>query len=71
VDGARFRPHVTVARTRRPHDVVRWARLLDAWGSRVWRAEELVLVQSFLGEGPRGRPRYEVRSTHRIGRSET
>ena len=67
-DGARFRPHLTLARTRRPRDVVRWARLLDTWSSRAWTVEEVVLVQSFLGEGPRGRPRYETRSTHPLGR---
>jgi 2'-5' RNA ligase len=66
-DGARFRPHVTLARLRRPADVVRWVRLLDTWSSRTWTVEELVLVQSFLGEGPRGRPRYEVVSTHPLG----
>jgi 2'-5' RNA ligase len=64
VDGARFRPHVTLGRTRRPHDVVRWVRLLDTWSSRPFVVEELVLVQSFLGEGPRGRPRHETRSVH-------
>jgi 2'-5' RNA ligase len=31
VEGARFRPHLTVARTRHPHDVSRWVRLLDAY----------------------------------------
>ncbi len=71
VDGARFRPHLTVARTRRPHDVVRWARLLDTWSSRPFDVDGLVLVRSFLGEGPRGRPRYEVCSEHRLGRSMT
>jgi 2'-5' RNA ligase len=67
-DGARFRPHLTLARTRRPGDVVRWARLLDTWSSRPWTVDEVELVQSFLGEGPRGRPRYETRSVHRLGR---
>ncbi len=71
VDGARFRPHVTLGRTRRPHDVVRWARLLDTWASRSWTVDELVLVQSFLGEGPRGRPRHEVRSVHPLGPAAT
>jgi 2'-5' RNA ligase len=66
-EGARFRPHVTLARLRRPADVVRWVRLLDTWSSRTWTVEEMVLVQSFLGEGPRGRPRYEVVSTHPLG----
>jgi 2'-5' RNA ligase len=58
VDGARFRPHLTVARTRFPHDVTSWVRLLDAYEGPRWRAEELTLVASYLGQGPRGRPRH-------------
>jgi 2'-5' RNA ligase len=68
VDGARFRPHLTLARTRRPVDVARWVRLLDSWSSRPFVVEEIELVESFLGEGPRGRPRYQTRSTHPLGR---
>lgn len=60
VDGSRFRPHVTLARLRRPTDVARWLRLLDTYESRSWTVGELALVRSHLGEGPRGRPRYEV-----------
>jgi 2'-5' RNA ligase len=60
VDGARFRPHLTLARTRFPHDVTSWVRLLDSYEGPRWRAEELSLVASYLGEGPRGRPRHEV-----------
>jgi 2'-5' RNA ligase len=58
VDGARFRPHLTLARTRFPHDVSNWVRLLDSYEGPRWRAEELTLVESHLGEGPRGRPRH-------------
>jgi 2'-5' RNA ligase len=58
VDGARFRPHLTVARTRFPHDVTSWVRLLDSYEGPRWRADELTLVASYLGEGPRGRPRH-------------
>jgi len=58
VDGARFRPHLTVARTRFPHDVTSWVRLLDSYEGPRWRAGELTLVASYLGEGPRGRPRH-------------
>jgi RNA 2',3'-cyclic 3'-phosphodiesterase len=58
VDGARFRPHLTVARTRHPHDVTSWVRLLDGYQGPRWRAAELTLVASYLGEGPRGRPRH-------------
>jgi 2'-5' RNA ligase len=58
VDGARFRPHLTVARTRFPHDVTSWVRLLDSYEGPRWRAGELTLVASYLGEGARGRPRH-------------
>jgi len=58
VDGARFRPHLTVARTRHPHDVTSWVRLLDSYEGPRWPAAELTLVASHLGEGPRGRPRH-------------
>jgi len=58
VDGARFRPHLTLARTRYPHDVSNWVRLLDSYAGPRWLAEEVTLVRSHLGEGPRGRPRH-------------
>jgi 2'-5' RNA ligase len=58
VDGTSFRPHLTLGRTRYPHDVSNWVRLLDAYSGPRWQATELTLVQSFLGEGPRGRPRH-------------
>jgi RNA 2',3'-cyclic 3'-phosphodiesterase len=63
VGGARFRPHLTVARTRFPHDVSSWVRLLDSYEGPRWRADELTLVESHLGEGPRGRPRHVVMDT--------
>jgi 2'-5' RNA ligase len=58
VDGARFRPHLTVGRTRAPHDISSWVRLLDSYAGPRWRADELTLVRSHLGEGQRGRPRH-------------
>lgn len=60
VDGARFRPHVTVARLGRPTEVSRWVRLLDAYAGPAWTIGEMSLVASYLGEGPGRRPRYEV-----------
>jgi len=58
VEGARFRPHLTVARTRFPHDISSWVRLLDSYTGPRWRVDEVTLVASYLGEGPRGRPRH-------------
>lgn len=60
VDGQRFRPHVTVARLGHPTEVGDWVRLLDAYAGPRWSVDTLSVVASYLGEGPRGRPRYEV-----------
>ncbi len=69
VDGARFRPHLTVARTKYPHDVSNWVRLLDSYAGPRWQATELTLVQSYLGEGPRGRPRHVPIDTFSLTRT--
>ncbi|MDP3894444.1 RNA 2',3'-cyclic phosphodiesterase [Nocardioides sp.] len=66
-DGARFRPHVTVARLGRPQEVSSWVRLLDAYAGPPWPVDAVHLLQSHLGEGPRGRPRYEVLATFSLG----
>jgi RNA 2',3'-cyclic 3'-phosphodiesterase len=59
VEGRRFRPHVTVARLGHPDEVTSWVRLLDAYRGPAWTVDHVTLVASYLGEGPRGRPRYE------------
>lgn len=60
VDGQRFRPHLTLARLGTPANVSRWVRLLDGYAGPSWTVDEVSLVASYLGEGPRRRPRYEV-----------
>lgn len=60
VDGQRFRPHVTLARLNRPTEVSDWVRLLHGYAGPRWAPDRVALVASHLGEGPRGRPRYEV-----------
>ena len=67
VEGKRFRPHVTLARLGRPEEVSNWVRLLDAYAGPPWTVDRLTLVASHLGEGPRGRPRYEVVEELRLG----
>jgi len=67
VDGKRFRPHLTLARLGRPGEVSDWVRLLDAYAGPAWTADRLTLVASHLGEGPRGRPRYEVVAEFALG----
>jgi len=59
VDGRQFRPHVTLARLGHPDEVTPWVRLLDAYRGPAWTVDRMTLVASYLGEGPRGRPRYE------------
>ena len=70
VDGARFKPHVTVARLRRPQEATAWVRLLDAYRGPSWYVDTVELVESFLGEGPRNRPRYETRGSFPLGSAE-
>ncbi len=60
VDGQRFRPHVTLARINRPVDTTNWVRLLDAYAGPAFTVDRVSLVASYLGQGPRNRPRYEV-----------
>jgi 2'-5' RNA ligase len=60
VDGQRFRPHITVARLQRATEVSNWVRLLDTYAGPSWRVDRIDLVASYLGEGARGRPRYET-----------
>jgi 2'-5' RNA ligase len=59
-DGTRFHPHVTLGRFRRPAEATRWLRAFEAYEGPTWRAEEVVLVESHLGQGRGRRPRYEV-----------
>ncbi len=69
VDGQRFRPHVTLARMGRPVEATKWVRLFDSYSGPSWTIDEVVLVASYLGEGPRGRPRYEVVESFSLGRA--
>ncbi|HEY1134139.1 MAG TPA: RNA 2',3'-cyclic phosphodiesterase [Nocardioides sp.] len=67
VDGARFRPHVTVARSGRPVQLSDWVKLLDAYAGPTWTVDEVAVVASYLGEGPGGRPRHEVLASVPLG----
>ncbi|HSU01318.1 MAG TPA: RNA 2',3'-cyclic phosphodiesterase [Nocardioides sp.] len=66
-DGQRFRPHLTIGRLGRPANVTSWVRLLDGYAGPAWTVDEVALVASHLGEGPRRRPRHEVVSTYPLG----
>lgn len=69
--GGHFHPHLTLARLGRSVDATKWIRVLDAYRGPTWDAQEIALVESHLGEGPRKRPRYEVIESFRLGREET
>ena len=68
VAGERFKPHVTVARTGRPVEATAWVRVLDGYRGPAYDLDEISLIASHLGEGPRKRPRYEVMETFGLGR---
>ena len=66
-DGRRFRAHLTLARLGRPSEATRWVRVLDAYRGPSWTLDEVALVASHLGEGPRGRARHEVVESFALG----
>ncbi len=66
-DGAVFRPHLTLARVRRPMEATRWLRALSPHCSRDFTVTEMVLVESHLGQGPGNRPRYDVVQSFALG----
>ncbi|QDO86916.1 RNA 2',3'-cyclic phosphodiesterase [Ornithinimicrobium ciconiae] len=66
VDGQRFTPHITVARSPRRVPAGRWVQALDAYESPEFLVEEVALVQSHLG-GPGRSVRYEIRHTLPLG----
>lgn len=68
-DGERFRPHLTAARTSRAENLLRWVEVLDTFAGLAWRVADVHLVESHLGEGPGGRPRYEVVESFPLGPS--
>ncbi|MET3961665.1 2'-5' RNA ligase [Marmoricola sp. OAE513] len=56
----RFTPHLTLARSRHPFEATRWLRVLDTYRSEDFPVDRFTLFSSHLGEGPGGRPRYDV-----------
>jgi 2'-5' RNA ligase len=67
VAGERFKPHVTVARMGRPVEATSWVRVLETYRGPSYDIDEMSLVASHLGEGPRKRPRYEVLEGFALG----
>lgn len=60
VEGGKFHPHLTLARIGRPFDVTKWLRVFAAYSGPTWRVDHVELIRSYLGQGPGGKPRYEV-----------
>lgn len=67
VEGGRFHPHVTLARLGRPADVHRWVDVLSTYDGPAWVADQVCLFASHLGQGHRGRPRYELIGRYQLG----
>ncbi|MFH0519306.1 RNA 2',3'-cyclic phosphodiesterase [Streptomyces sp. M41] len=65
----RYKPHLTVARSRSAVDVRPYVTALDEFHSRTWTVEELVLVRSNLPtSGAAGeQPRYEALARRPLG----
>ncbi|MGZ4543140.1 MAG: RNA 2',3'-cyclic phosphodiesterase [Mycobacteriaceae bacterium] len=63
----RFHPHLTLARLRQPAEVGGWVRTLEGYRGPGWQVETVSLVESHLGEGARGRPRYEIIESFDLG----
>lgn len=62
-DGKAFVSHLTVARLRRPIEATKWLRILDTYHGPQWQVTYLDIIASYLGEGPKRRPRYETVAT--------
>ncbi|MEA4945638.1 MAG: RNA 2',3'-cyclic phosphodiesterase [Propionicimonas sp.] len=57
VDGGRFQPHLTLARSNRGIVARRWLALLDTFGTFGWQVADFLLIDSEL---TRGGPRHRV-----------
>ncbi len=55
-EGRRYRPHLTLARTRQPSDLSGPVRALEGFHGQSWTPTEVHLIRSVLGS----RPRYET-----------
>jgi RNA 2',3'-cyclic 3'-phosphodiesterase len=70
VTGGRFRPHLTLARVRQPQDATRWLRILGSYDGGRWPAISIDLIQSHLGQGRDGHPRYQTVASLLLGSRE-
>lgn len=56
--GGTYRPHLTLARARRPFEATHWLRVMDTYAGPAWSADEVTVFVSHRGEGS-GRRHYE------------
>ncbi|KGN39204.1 RNA 2',3'-cyclic phosphodiesterase [Knoellia subterranea] len=66
--GGEYRPHLTLARARRPFEATAWLRVMDTYAGPSWLADEVTVFVSHRGEG-RGRPHYEAVAVCPLGPS--
>jgi 2'-5' RNA ligase len=59
VEGADFQAHLTLARVNRPTELGKWLQVFDTYSGPSWPVDEMELIESHLGQGPHGRPRYQ------------
>lgn len=62
-EGGPFRPHLTIARSRRPQPATTWLQTLSEYAGQRFVVGEIALIESHLGAGPGGRPRYDMTHT--------
>ncbi len=65
-EGRRYRPHLTLARSRQPADVSELLRPLSGFGGQPWTATRICLVRSQGGP----EPRYDQISSWPLGHDE-
>lgn len=63
--GGTYRPHLTLARSRRPFEATRWLRAMGAYTGPSWHADAITV---FVSRGHRGgRPSYEAEAICPLG----
>ncbi len=70
VEGGRFRAHLTLARLRQPQDATRWLRVIESYAGSPWTADRIELIESHLGQGRGGHPRYETIASMPLGQKD-
>lgn len=63
--GGTYRPHLTLARSRKALDATRWLRTVDPYAGPSWLADEVTVFVSRAHRS--GRPHYEPEAVCRLG----